>query len=274
MSFLMRLLSQMVTILLLAGGVAVLMMGASVTKRFPLRTIEIHGDLKYLSGVEVQEVVTHFMKHGFFWLDVDAVQKNISHLPWVSEAWVQRVWPDQIKVNIKERVPQAIWNERGILSTEGIIFYPELSKLPEKLPRFNGPEFRAVEMLQQYFVFLEALTPLGLSLSELDVTMDGTWRIRLDNGIAIILGKSAVIDRLARFVMVFSKNLQAQSEKIAYLDLRYTNGLAIGWKPSGQIGPIGSIGPVGPIGQIGKIGHKGHIEHMGRINPKVLGDGE
>lgn len=226
----MRLCSRLVTILLLVGGVLVIVAGASFTKRFPLRAIEIHGNLKYLSAEEIQEVVTHFMKYGFFWLDVNAVQKNISSLPWVSEAWVQRVWPDQIKVNIKEKVPQAIWNETGILSTEAVIFYPDLSQLPEKYPRFNGPESKASDMQKQYFVFLEALTPLGLSLSELDVTMDGTWKIRLDNGIDIILGKSAINERLYRFVETYPKNLQSLEEKIAYLDLRYTNGLAIGWR--------------------------------------------
>jgi cell division protein FtsQ len=225
-----RLLSVILTVGTLIMGVFALVLWSENPAHFPLRAIEIQGNLQFLSATEVEKAVSGHMKRGFFWMDINAVQKAIQALPWVSTAEVKRQWPDRITIKLKEQVPQAIWNEQAILSTEGCIFYPELKTLPDRLPHFNGPEYRAREMLQQYFSFLEILSPLALSIAELNIAPDGTWRIMLDNGIAIILGKAAINERLSRFVLVYPGNLQAQRHKITYLDLRYTNGLAVGWK--------------------------------------------
>lgn len=230
MSFLGRLLSVILLVGALIGSVFAFILWSEQTHHFPLRAMEIQGNLKYLSANEVERAVSVHMKRGFFGLNVNAVQKDIKAMPWVSTAEVKRQWPDKIIINIKEQVPQAIWNEQGVLSTEACIFYPELKMLPDRLPHFNGPETRSPEMLEQYFTFLEMLSPLALSIAELNITPDGTWHVRLDNGIAIILGKAAINDRMNRFVLVYPGNLQSQRHKIAYLDLRYTNGLAVGWK--------------------------------------------
>lgn len=230
MSIWNRLLSFILPLGMLTAGVSAMVVLSKDPVRFPLHTIEVQGNLKYLETAGIQKVVSHHMQRGFFWLNVNAVQNSISELPWVARAEVQRVWPDRLRVFVTEQVPQAVWNEVGILSTEGAIFYPELSSLPERLPHFNGPDVRSQEMLKQYFAFLEMLGPLGLSVSEMNISPDGSLRISLDNGIAIILGKAAVNERMGRFVLAYPGNLQAQSHKIAYLDLRYTNGVAVGWK--------------------------------------------
>lgn len=230
MSIWYRMLSVILPLGILMGGTGVLITLSKDPKRFPLHAIEVQGDVKHLDTVELQKVVSQHMKQGFFWLNVNAVHQSIVALPWVAAAEVRRVWPDRVRISVEEQVPQALWNEMGVLSTKGIIFYPDLGSLPENVPRFNGPEARASEMLQQYFAFLEMLSPLRLSISELNLSPDGTWRISLDNGIAIILGKAALNERMGRFVLAYPSSLLGRRGQIAYLDFRYTNGFAIGWK--------------------------------------------
>lgn len=234
----MSLWGRLLSLILLAGmlmaSIFAFKLWSESSDRFPLRTVEIQGNFKYLNGKEIQDLVSSYMKLGFFWLDINAVQKEIQALPWVSAAVIKRHWPDKLSIFIKEQIPQAIWNEVGILSTEGRLFYPELATLPDNLPHFNGPETQAHDMVQHYFTFLEMLSPLGLSIAELNIAPDGTLSMRLDNGIAIILGKAAINDRMGRFVLAYPGTLQSQSHKIAYLDLRYTNGLAVGWKAQVQ----------------------------------------
>lgn len=230
MPILTRLLAGILLMATLVGAVFAWVLWLKDTRAFPLRTIEIRGDLKQLRFSEVEEVVSKQMKQGFFSLNIKKIQNSLQVLPWVAQVVIQRVWPDRLKITLYEQIPQAVWNEKGILDTEAKIFYPSLQSIPEKLPHFNGPEIKAVEMKQQYFHFLEKLTPLGLSISELNVEPDGTWQIRLNNGIKLILGKTALNERLERLMQVYTKNIQDKSHKIAYLDLRYHNGLAIGWK--------------------------------------------
>ena len=71
---------------------------------------------------------------------------------------------------------------------------------------------------------------MGLTIQELDLSTNGSWKILLDNGIAVILGKTGLSERMTRFMLAYQHSLQAQSQQIAYIDLRYTNGFAIGWK--------------------------------------------
>jgi len=207
-------------------------------EHFPLRAVEIQHELKWTPKESISEVVSKYMSGGFFGLNVEAVQQGLATLPWTASVSVKRVWPDRISVSITEQTPLARFGDHGIISTEGRVFYPDLEslfKLPKGLPVFNGPERYAKEMLHYYFELLEMLGPLGLTISELSFSPECSLKIRLDNGIAIIIGKSAIAARMARFVMVYPNQLQKEVKRIGYLDLRYTNGLAIGWKTNSEM---------------------------------------
>lgn len=234
MSILMRLVSALMPLCLLVGGLGSLIMWSRQTERFPVREIELRNETKYVNSNAVVDMVKMHLHKGFFWLDVDEIQKRILTLPWISEADIKRVWPDRIVVEVKEYMAQARWNEVGVLSTEGVIFYPEASSISEKLPKFSGPDSRAKEISQHYFSVLEQLGPVGLNVKAVEVSPTGAWQIMLDNEIAIILGKTGINERLARFVEVYQTRLKTQIERIAYIDLRYTNGIAIGWKQGEQ----------------------------------------
>lgn len=53
--------------------------------------------------------------------------------------------------------------------------------------------------------------------------------MQLDKGPVLILGRGDVVARLQRFIDVYP--LLDEHERIAYLDLRYDTGIAVGWKP-------------------------------------------
>jgi cell division septal protein FtsQ len=52
------------------------------------------------------------------------------------------------------------------------------------------------------------------------------------NGIEINLGREDFTERLQRFVDIYPRILASQSDKIAVVDLRYTNGFAVRWTNS------------------------------------------
>lgn len=230
MSLSLRMLLALLPIGIILGGIVSLMLMIKQPGRFPLRIIEIQNELKWTATEAITQVVSPYLEQGFFGIDVEAIQKEVNNLPWVSSSQIQRVWPDKISLALTEKNPLARFGETGVLSTEAKIFYPDLSILPAGYPWFRGPEKAAVEMLKQYLDFLEMLSPLGLSITELNFSEDGAYKIMLDNGIAIILGKAALNERMGRFVLVYPNQLKKEIQRIAYLDLRYPNGIAIGWK--------------------------------------------
>ncbi len=229
MSSFTRLISITVPVIIIVVGLGSLVVWSRQPDRFPLKTVEIRSGLKEVTEDEIKAQVLPYLDKGFFWLNVSAVQKNLQLLPWVQAVELRRIWPDKLLIVVQEKRAQARWGEKGILSTDGAIFYPT-GNIPEGIPQFNGPETRAKEVLQQYLTLLEMLGPIGLTVQQLDLSMDGSWRMRLDSGLDVILGKTGLHERMARFVLAYKGSFHAESMRIAYIDLRYTNGFAIGWK--------------------------------------------
>jgi len=58
----------------------------------------------------------------------------------------------------------------------------------------------------------------------------GAWEFELSNGIRVRLGATTVERRLDRFFVALDQVLSSQAEHVDYIDMRYTNGFAIGWK--------------------------------------------
>jgi cell division protein FtsQ len=67
----------------------------------------------------------------------------------------------------------------------------------------------------------------------LSVDARGAATVELDNGIEVRLGREDATERLARFSALALPALAAKLATVAYVDMRYTNGFAVGWKTAG-----------------------------------------
>lgn len=231
MTLVKRILATLLPLVVVAAGLCAVVVWTLQTDRFPLRTIEVRSELKHVTAEGIKAVVLPHLAEGFFGLDVDSIQKSLKQIPWVQSVDIRRVWPDRLVVFVKEQIAQGRWNDDGILSTEGVIFYPtSITTKLEQLPKFIGEKAEANTLLQTYLSLLEVLAPTGLNIRVLEKKPTGVFEMRLDNGIAIILGKTGLNDRASRFVQIYRSHLKSQIQRIAYIDLRYNNGFAIGWK--------------------------------------------
>jgi cell division protein FtsQ len=230
----MRTVSIILPLLIIVVGLGILVVWSGNSDRFPLRMVEVRGQLKQLKENEIKAAVLPFLAQGFFALPVWSIRDELQHLPWVQSVSIRRIWPDKLIISVQEQVAQARWKDKGILSTEGKIFYPVSLAMSSGLPQFEGPPERAKEMQQQYLALLEVLRPVGLMVQKLSLSPNGVWQMMLDNGMTLILGKTGLSERMNRFVLAYPSNLRGQNQRIAYVDLRYTNGFAIGWKTGVQ----------------------------------------
>ena len=114
---------------------------------------------------------------------------------------------------------------------------------PRSLPRLSGPEDSSAEVVAAYRRHQAALAPLGMTIDELRLSPRRAWRLRLDNGMQLALGREQTDARLARFVALYPRLFGAQpatqnvadaapgcrtADPIAPLtvDLRYPDGFA------------------------------------------------
>ncbi len=200
---------------------------------FALTTLEVKTPVQHVTEAQIRLVAERKVRGTFFTVDLDRVRESLEKLPWVREARVERRWPDTLVVSLVEHVPLARWNDHALVSSEGEIFGAAVSG---KLPRLTGPDEASAEVVAAYRRHSRALAPLGLHIEALRLSPRRAWRIEVDNGMQLALGRDQADARLARFVALYPRLFAAppatdDQTVIAVVpvavDLRYPDGFAV-----------------------------------------------
>jgi len=196
---------------------------------FPIRTIKVYGANR-IDHQEIQEMIQPLVRSGFFGINIEYIRDRLLQMPWISEIFVRRNWPDQLAIIILEKHPVARWNGQHLLSEAGEIFLPKQETYPANLPQFEGPEGKQMLMLQYFAEINRVLMPIHAKISDLELTPYSTWKLKLDNGITLQVGHKDILTRLSHFVKVYPKIVGEHTTDVDYIDLRYSNGVAVRWK--------------------------------------------
>ncbi|MFA7096323.1 MAG: cell division protein FtsQ/DivIB [Gammaproteobacteria bacterium] len=197
---------------------------------FPVRSVRVIGDFQRLSREQLQELVAPHATGGFFHADVGSMRRAVMALPWVDAVSVRRVWPDSLQILVTEQAPFARWSDKGVLNPRGEVFYPDPESVPDGLPEFAGPMGQEEAVMNAYRDMSRALAPVGLKIRRLVLDERRAWRLELDNGIELKLGRSGHYPRLVQFVRLYPRFLADKAENVRSVDFRYTNGFAVLWK--------------------------------------------
>lgn len=205
---------------------------ALLTLDQPIRAIEIEGSFHRVSALDVEAELAGEVGRGFFSADLRAMQARLETAPWVDSAQVRRRWPDTLTVRVVEQVPAARWGEAGLLNVRGELFIDQTRHLPRELPRLAGPEGAQAVVAARYLLLREQLLGVGLQVAEVEMDARGAWRIVLDTGLEVRLGRRDVDARIERFLAAVGGVLAPRMTEINYVDMRYSNGFSVGWTSS------------------------------------------
>ncbi|MGE8496180.1 MAG: cell division protein FtsQ/DivIB [Pseudomonas sp.] len=195
----------------------------------PIARISVEGDLSYISQQAVQQRIAPYVTASFFSVDLLGMRHELERMPWIANAEVRRVWPDQVLVRLEEQLPIARWGDEALLNNQGQAFAPKELANYEHLPQLYGPKRAQQQVMQQYQVLSQMLRPLGFSVARLELRERGSWFLSTGQGIELLLGRDHLVEKMRRFVAIYDKELKAQQTNIARIDLRYANGLAVAW---------------------------------------------
>lgn len=221
---------QFATFLIAMGGATYGTLTWVKPAQFPVTTVQVVGELHHLEKNEVYQAVMPELHNGFFGVSVSRLQTKMVDMPWIASASVRRVWPEKLIIILNEEHPIAAWNSDALLNQAGELFYPNPATFPSGLPKLIGPEGKEKQVLEQFFKMNKTLSPLALTIAKVELAPRGAWHLSLSNGIDVILGTDEIADRLQRFVLSYSKLSIESQTKVSYVDLRYTNSMAVGWK--------------------------------------------
>jgi cell division protein FtsQ len=196
----------------------------------PIETIVINGTFQRVSPIQLEAMVEPYARAGFLEVDLGATKRDLTALPWVASAEVRRKWPGTLEVHVREETPIACWGQRGLLNAAGELFLPNADHVPAELPRLQGPAGTEAQVTARYFRVQEQLEHRGMAAVTMSLDARGAWLFQLSNGIQVRLGANSVDRRIERFFGILDGTLAHMTGEVDYVDMRYPNGFAIGWK--------------------------------------------
>lgn len=217
--------------LLSIAGIGAAVLGVIWALDQPIETVAVEGRFQRVQAVDVEQAVKDRVRGaGLVTVNLLSVQRAIRQLPWVDHATVQRAWPRGLRVVVTEQTAAARWGTNGLLNSRGELFVSESRHIPPELAKLSGPAGTENQVAQRYLAIQGRLVEAGMRITALRLDARGAWEIDLDNGVMIRLGRRQIDERFERFVAAALKLVAQRAGDISYVDMRYTNGFAVGWK--------------------------------------------
>lgn len=204
---------------------------------FALGGITVQGDVAHNSAVTLRANVAPRISGNFFTVNLAAVREAFEAVPWVRRAVVRREFPNRLRVTLQEHQAAALWGAEGesrLVNRQGEVFEANTGDVDQdSLPRLEGPDGTAAQVLETYLALRPLFEPLDLDVQELVLTGRGSWQLTLDNGAVVELGRGTTSELLARTQRFVRTVTQATSkygrrpEALLSADLRHEGGYAI-----------------------------------------------
>jgi cell division protein FtsQ len=196
----------------------------------PIKHVRIQGTFTHISKDELKTLLEPLVKVSFFDANVQGIKDVLSSLSWVDNAVVNRVWPDTLAIKINEKTPYVRWGKNVLISTHGLIIKPEDITPFMNLPILFGPEGQEMKSIEIMKGVNTALVDQSMQIAEFSINDRWAWKIKLNSGLEILLGRSEQLKKLQRFIKTIDVVGPEQLNAMSVVDLRYPNGYAVSWK--------------------------------------------
>ena len=221
--------------LVVFGAAALLLAWVARLPVFAFRSIRVEGDVARNNAATIRVNALPKLAGSFFTLDLQQAERAFESVPWVRKAVVRREWPSRLAVRLEEYRPVAQWgggdDASKLVSTYGEVFDANLGDVEDDhLPTLQGPNGSAPQVL----AMLRRLQPVFARLDEevdtLELSARGSWRVELDSGAEIELGRGSddeVVARSERFAATLTQVTSRYRRALEYADLRHNEGYAL-----------------------------------------------
>ena len=213
---------------------------------FALRSITVQGDITRHNAQSLGSFVLPRLQGNFITMDLQHTRAVFQAVPWVRQVVVRRVWPMRLVVQIEEHRAAASWGAEDVsdrlVNTHGEVFEAWAPDLEDtRLPRMDGPMGSAPQMLAMADRLVPVLAALGAGdLQRLTLSARGSWRVQLDKGARVELGRGnsdELLARTARFVDTMPSVVATYQRPLQSADLRHLGGFAVRLKGVTTLAP-------------------------------------
>ncbi len=214
----------------MVGAVAVGALWIYAKLDVPVAAIAVESTFERVSREEIEALVAPHIAGGFLSLGLAEIRDHLEQNPWIESASARRQWPSSLAISVVEETPIARWGDAGFLNHRGVALTVGAVAGLEGLPLLEGPPGSARNVMQEYREISQLLQPVGLKISEFRGDARGAWRLRLQDGPEVIMGRGQLLEKIRRFLVVWEQALNARAEQVVRVDARYNNGVAVQWR--------------------------------------------
>lgn len=192
--------------------------------------VRVSGELRILDKGKLHAIIEPYTKTNLYLLDAEGLEKALEDNPWVQSASMTRILPDTLRVNVVEQNPVALWGKDAMLADDGQIIHAVWDEQKEELPTLYSPTVKGRNMAQGFLKIRQWMKGFPIRMTEFTENARGSWKIKLENGLVLKIGRDHQQKRLKRFMVAYKQSLMGSIDEIKVIDLRYTNGFAVQWK--------------------------------------------
>jgi cell division protein FtsQ len=215
--------------MLAIAGVAWVSRGIITQEQWPVKWLEVDGAFERVSAEQIRASLVPVSAGSYFTVDLESIHEAAYRQPWVESITVQKIWPDTIKVQVKEFMPAAHWTGDRLISSSGEIFEVAGARDIQGLPFLSGPDEQLELVFSNWNEFNNELHAAGLEIELIRLDPRGSWHLQLVNGTEVELGRDDTRLRLQRLIGSWTGLMNGKDMAPLAVDLRYTNGFAVRW---------------------------------------------
>jgi cell division protein FtsQ len=202
---------------------------------FVVRSISVEGELVRNSVSTLRANTATRLSGNFFTMDLAEGRRAFESVPWVRQAVVNRIWPNRLAVRLQEHRAAALWVRDGgedrLVNTYGEVFEANLGDVEdEALPTLSGPDGSSAHMLTLLGRLRPVLAAMPAQIETLNLSGRGSWRVELDTGAEVELGRGSddeIVERTQRFVSTLPQVISRYERPLEYADLRHNEAYAV-----------------------------------------------
>jgi cell division protein FtsQ len=182
---------------------------------------------KQLSRDDVLASAGVTARTSLLFFDVATARARLESNPWISEASVQKLYPDRLQIGVTEREALALWQRDGrifVISVDGTVLEPFSGQRFTNLPLLvgGGAQKRAKDFLALLDRYPEIRNEVRASV----LVAERRWNLRLRSGIDVRLPETDVERALVQLAGLI-RNDKLMSRDITAIDLRLPDRVTV-----------------------------------------------
>lgn len=186
---------------------------------FRLNQIEVKGRHKTETAL-IKQAINVAQGGSIFATSLDEIRHNLEKVDTVRRARVERRLPDRLYVELEERMPVAVWQNRQMLrvvDADGVVLERELPAQHKHLMVVVGED--APKHLPELFRLLTSESALVADITSAVRVGGRRWDLRLKNGVKVLLPEENPAEAL-RKLAEWKEQKKIMEKAISAIDFR------------------------------------------------------